>query len=434
MRVSRLCLVVAAFTAAIAVTQAQNSNRVTPKNDVTTRVVVRESATSQSADRGTLTPGDTAELLGSVPNWFQVRLANGVEGFVYKRWTRIVPAGPTPSTDPTFTIDVVDVGTGLAVLVRGPDFTLVYDAGSNDDEALGANNRMLAFIRAVAPTLTTIDHLILSHPHTDHVLLMPDLLQQFSVRDVYDSGRVNDICGYRAFLKAVRDEPNVRYHTAVQNGGTRDYPFPKPKQCGAVDEPAETIQVPHSTRIDNTPIALGANGSMTVLYAEGATRPTLNENSLVVRLDLGDTRILLMGDSEAGGRNSPAVNPSPASIEGILLNCCQQALAADILIAAHHGSRTSSRQAFLNAVMASTYVVSSGPTKYQTVVLPDADIIAEYTPRGQVFRTDLDDGACKKNSTKIGPDSDNQPGGCDNVRIVVTPNGSHHAEYMRTPD
>ena len=48
-------------------------------------------------------------------------------------------------------------------------------------------------------------------------------------------------------------------------------------------------------------------------------------------------------------------------------------------MAAHHCSRTSSRQAFLNAVMASTHVVSSGPTKYQKVVLPDADIIAEYT-------------------------------------------------------
>ena len=40
-----------------------------------------------------------------------------------------------------------------------------------------------------------------------------------------DSGRINDICGYRAFLTAVREEPNVAYHNALQDLGTRDYPF-----------------------------------------------------------------------------------------------------------------------------------------------------------------------------------------------------------------
>jgi beta-lactamase superfamily II metal-dependent hydrolase len=35
-------------------------------------------------------------------------------------------------------MDVVDVGTGLAILVRGADFTLVYDLGSNDDLARGS--------------------------------------------------------------------------------------------------------------------------------------------------------------------------------------------------------------------------------------------------------------------------------------------------------
>ncbi|MGH9256676.1 MAG: hypothetical protein ACRD3C_19120 [Vicinamibacterales bacterium] len=43
-------------------------------------------------------------------------------------------------------MDVVDVGTGLGILVRGPDFTLVYDGGSNDDLARGPSNRMLAYL------------------------------------------------------------------------------------------------------------------------------------------------------------------------------------------------------------------------------------------------------------------------------------------------
>jgi competence protein ComEC len=80
---------------------------------------------------------------------------------------------------------------------------------------------MLAFMQVAAPTLTTIDHMILSHPHRDHVELLPDLLANYSVRQVWDSGRINDICGYRAFLTAVRDEPGVQYHNALQDFGTR---------------------------------------------------------------------------------------------------------------------------------------------------------------------------------------------------------------------
>jgi phosphoribosyl 1,2-cyclic phosphodiesterase len=71
-------------------------------------------------------------------------------------------------------------------------------------------------IRAVAPTLTTIDQLILGHPHRDHIELLPDLFEAYQVGQVRDSGRVNDICDYRAFLTAVRDEPGARYHKALQ--------------------------------------------------------------------------------------------------------------------------------------------------------------------------------------------------------------------------
>lgn len=98
---------------------------VVPSTDVTTRVVVRASATSQSTQVGSLEPGDQAELVGSVPNWHQIRLSNGVQGFVSKRWTLVIATGglpPPPPQGPTFTMHVFDVGTGLAILVQGPDF------------------------------------------------------------------------------------------------------------------------------------------------------------------------------------------------------------------------------------------------------------------------------------------------------------------------
>ena len=313
------------------------------------------------------------------------------------------------------------MGTGLGILVRGPDFTMVYDGGSNDDLARGSANRMLAYIKAVAPTLTAIDDLVLSHPHRDHVELLPDLFAAYQVRDVWDSGRVNDICGYRAFIEAVRDEPGVRYHNALQDFGTRGYTFGA-ATCYGQAVPAETVELALDTRITNTPITLGQGAAMTILRADATPFPNVNDNSLVVKLNLGTASILLMGDAEAGGRADPALMPTIGSPEGSLLACCAADLAAEVLVVGHHGSETSSREAFLNAVGASTFIVSSGPTKYGTVTLPDNVVISELASRVQVFRTDTDDAACKTNPAKIGPDADGRAGGCENIRVVIAPN------------
>lgn len=406
---------------------AAAADRVVPTEVVTTRVVVRANASSHSDDIGSLRPGENAELLGSVPNWYRVRLSNGVAGFVSKRWTRVIPdtggggGGTGAAAGVSVTMDVVDVGTGLGILVRGPDFTLVYDGGSNDDLARGSQNRMLAYLKAVAPTMTVIDHLILSHPHRDHVELLPDLFTAYQVRDVWDSGRLHDICGYRAFITAVRDEPGVTYHSATQNGGTQDFAFEE-QECYGQTVPAVTLHIAHGSLIDDTPVLLRPGATMTFLYADGGPHPSPNQNSLVVRLDLGNTRVLLMGDAEAGGgRKNPSVAPTSHSIEGTLLACCADQLPAEILVVGHHGSMTSSRRVFLDAVDATIAIVSSGPTKYGSVVLPDAVVMTELATHSQVFRTDVNDTACAQNLAKIGPDADGKPGGCDNIRIVITP-------------
>jgi Bacterial SH3 domain len=90
---------------------------VVPGPDVTTRVIVRVSASGESAQIGSLTPGQQAELIGTVPNWYEVRLSNGQQGFVSRRWTKVItaagaPPPPPAAFSPTFTIDVLDVGTG----------------------------------------------------------------------------------------------------------------------------------------------------------------------------------------------------------------------------------------------------------------------------------------------------------------------------------
>jgi deoxyribonuclease II/SH3 domain-containing protein len=79
---------------------------ITPRDTVTTNVVVRQEPSADSAKVGTLAPGETAGTLESVPNWQKVRLANCKVGYVSKRWVTetegLPPSGdctePTPAT------------------------------------------------------------------------------------------------------------------------------------------------------------------------------------------------------------------------------------------------------------------------------------------------------------------------------------------------
>jgi beta-lactamase superfamily II metal-dependent hydrolase len=68
-------------------------------------------------------------------------------------------------------LHVIDVGTGLALLFEGPSFTMLCDAGNQDDLADGPSNRVVSYIRAVRPGVTVIDHVVLSHPVKDYLEL-----------------------------------------------------------------------------------------------------------------------------------------------------------------------------------------------------------------------------------------------------------------------
>lgn len=373
-----------------------------------------------------------------MPGWYETQLANGQTVFASKRSTGITSCiessqSISVTAEGQYELHAIDVGTGLSVLVRGPDFALLYDAGSNDDMARGDNNRTLAYLNTLQPPLQKLTHVALSHPHRDHVELLPDIVTRLKPSEVRNSGAYNDICGYRNFLFAIAADATIRYHTATQDEGSESIEMAA-KNCYGDKQPSQTLTLNHSKKITNEKISLVQGASMTFLFVDGSPRSSLNENSLAVRLDLGTHKILLMGDAEAGGRNLPSTVPKGSSIEGKLLACCTEDLKADILVVGHHGSKTSSRKKFLDAVGAKTYIVSAGPTKYATVVLPDQEVIAELEKLGQVFRTDLEDASCLMSPDKVGTDSDDKPGGCNNVLVTLTPKKPISVRYRQIND
>jgi competence protein ComEC len=256
---------------------------VVPSDRVSVGVNVRESPNASSLILDVLTPGEQLEYVGSVPGWHEVLLNDGRHGFVSKSWTVVRPSGTASGT---VTIDVVDVGTGLAIVIRGDQFALIYDGGSNDDLARGHDNRFLSFLRSQHSDLQTIDHVILSHPHRDHVELLPDLIANYQVRHFWDSGAVNDICGYRAFIEAISQKAQAVYHSALFNFGNHPINFAA-KTCYGQPMPAVAISLPHGSKINHDPIMLAPGVSMKILHADGSKHGGFNENSIVMRLDFG---------------------------------------------------------------------------------------------------------------------------------------------------
>ena len=154
-RQCKLLWAISLFALLVGPMPALSADCVQPSSDVVDGVTIRAAPKSSGALRGKLKPGEQLPLIASVPNWYETRLSSGKAAFVSKRWTDIVAcasvAGGSAAGGASFELHAIDVGTGLAVLVRGADFSLLFDAGSNDDVTRGAGNRVLAYFRTLTP-------------------------------------------------------------------------------------------------------------------------------------------------------------------------------------------------------------------------------------------------------------------------------------------
>lgn len=339
-------------------------------------------------------------------------------------WKRLASPDEIPATPPapgTYRVHMIDVGTGLAILVQGHDWNLLYDGGTGDPgekplrivgylaAALGPSGDELCVPKgAAAPTARVkLDHVVLSHPHLDHGSALDLVVHCFDVAHVWDSGRINDAVFYRDFLDAVARSTTVRYHTAAT--------VPSDNVVGVK---GTEIKIERWERFsEGDSIVLGERARFTILHADAKKKPDPNQNSLVIAVDLGGARLLLVGDAESGEREDPSA--STGDVEQFLIEQHGEEIRADILQVGHHGSKTSSRRGFLEAVKPRLALVSAGPKKYHSVVLPDAEVLAELRRLGaEILRTDENDASCPL-PRRIGGDTG--PGGCDNYVITIEP-------------
>lgn len=330
-----------------------------------------------------------------------------------------VPTQPPPAG--TYRVHLIDVGTGLAILIQGHDFNLLYDGGTNDPSekplrvvsylaaALGPSGDDLCVPKNSHPPKgrRPLDHVVLSHPHADHASALDLVVHCYDVKNVWDSGRVNEAKFYRDFIDAVSTSATATYHTAAEV--PEDHTQTVKGDAIHIDR----WQTFHEADV----VELGAHAQFEILHAEAKKLADPNQNSVVIAVTLGAAHVLLVGDAESGERLDPS---SPlGDVEQFLVEQHAADIKADILQVGHHGSKTSSRHAFIEAVKPHLALVSSGPKKYGKVTLPDPEVIDELTRDGAtILRTDEHDENCQV-THRIGGDSG--PGGCDSYVITIAP-------------
>lgn len=237
------------------------------------------------------------------------------------------------------------VGQGDATLIELPDGALMLVDGGGAP-AGGADPGA----RVVVPTLRArrrqhVDVMVLSHPHPDHFGGLLAVLRNVSVGELWDSGQ-GEVEG-----------AGPVYRELIGEAHRRGIPVRRPPElCGA-------------------PRALGGAKVHVLAPCPGFVPGRgANDNSLVLKVELGARSFLLTGDAEALAEESLlALGPQ---------------IAADVLKVGHHGSRTSTSAALLRAVAPRLATISCGTRN--RFGHPAPDVSARLARAGVVaWRTDV---------------------------------------------
>ena len=237
---------------------------------------------------------------------------------------------------------MIDVGQGDSTLIVTPkNKKILIDGGGNEKYDIG-ENVLIPYL--LNKKINQIDYLMISHFDTDHVGGTLKVLEKLKVKQVIISQQKEDSSNFQKFLE-IAEKRNIK--TIVVKAGDK-------------------IQIEKNIYID----ILWPTEKMKI-----EDNP-LNNNSIVAKLIYENTSILFTGDIEA-------------EAEKDLVKKYGYRLKADILKVAHHGSKTSSTQEFVDNVNPSVVLIGVG--RNNKFGHPSDGVINRFKKRNIcIYRTDLE--------------------------------------------
>lgn len=219
-------------------------------------------------------------------------------------------------------VTFLDIGQGDCCVMKAENgMTFLFDAGSSDVPESG-KRRLTPFLKANG--IRQIDYAFISHPDEDHVNAVLECLEMQKKSGVYIKNIV-----LSAYAK--EDAKYEEIKTAAEKAKCNICYFEKGNRITVGEGKNEKI-------------------ILECLFPSGEEGITdTNEQSLVIRMEVGGARILLTGDIGA-------------EVEARLVEQLQsgQITEIDILKVPHHGSRYSSSKEFLEFIKPKVAVISCG--------------------------------------------------------------------------
>lgn len=219
-------------------------------------------------------------------------------------------------------VHYLDVGQGDSIFIELPNNeTMLIDAA----ESYQSEN-IINYLKNL--NYQKIDYVIGTHPHTDHIGGLKDIINTFEIGKIYMPKVVSTTKTYESLLMAIKDK-NLKINTA--KAGT-----------SIIDTDALKINI---------------------LAPNNSTYTELNNYSVVTKITYGTTKFLFMGDAEKLSENE-----------------IKEDVTADVIKIGHHGSNTSSSIDFIKKVNAKYGIISVGlNNKYN---LPKEETITNWENSG----------------------------------------------------
>lgn len=259
--------------------------------------------------------------------------------------TQQATAGTVKDDANALHVSVLNVGQADATLIQYNGKNMLIDTGDVDSRD--------ALVKQLKDKkVKTLDIVLITHPHGDHLGGMAALFKAFPIKQIYDNGQPANTAMYKNYLKNIKAK-NIAYKS-LKKGDTITL--------------GDTVQF----------AVLSPEKPFTKDNTQGVSESGLtNNNSIVCKMTYGTFSMMFTGDAQKEAE------------EQILKQYKGEQLQSNVLKVGHHGSKTSSSPAFVAAVKPSDATISCGVNnQYKFPHKPTLDTLKKY--HVNVYRTDKD--------------------------------------------